>query len=73
MIINGVLYLKCDDCGELLPESCFVETLEEYLCENCASGVNENDDRDDYGLEEGYYSTEGTPDRYVRPCKHQEA
>lgn len=36
--------LTCDICGRRLPESCFVETIEEYLCEDCASGLQPDDD-----------------------------
>lgn len=50
----------CDQCGEWHPWCEFVETIEEYLCQWCASGLASEDDRDDSefgfeGLEERDY------------------
>lgn len=39
----GGEYLICDQCGELRHISEFVETIEEYLCEYCASGLPDDD------------------------------
>lgn len=43
--------LTCDHCGRTLPEAYFAETIEEYLCETCASGVGHERDDEDF-LEE---------------------
>lgn len=34
----------CDECGEYYAWAEFVETIEEFLCERCASGVEDEDD-----------------------------
>lgn len=37
----------CDQCGRWFGWFDFVETIEEYLCEECASGIT-SDDNDEY-------------------------
>lgn len=32
-------YVRCDSCGSIVHWSQLVETIEEYLCEQCASGI----------------------------------
>lgn len=43
----------CDSCGRWFAWCEFVETIEEHLCEECASGIYE-DEPDDDGMEYGY-------------------
>jgi DNA-directed RNA polymerase subunit RPC12/RpoP len=45
---------QCDQCGRTFHEFEFVETIEEMLCQYCASGIEEDDDFDDDGIEDGY-------------------
>lgn len=46
---------KCDQCGGYFAEIEFAETIEEMLCEQCASGIDD-DREDDFhdGFEEGF-------------------
>lgn len=47
-----ITWLTCDTCGQRKTEWEFVETIEEYLCESCASGLDEDDDEfHDDGIE----------------------
>lgn len=41
-------YFKCDSCGGTFAEAEFVETIEEMLCERCASGIDEDDADDEW-------------------------
>lgn len=49
---------ECDTCGRTFAECEFVETIEEFLCQWCASGIDEDECDDDYddfdGQEYGY-------------------
>ncbi|MFO0919672.1 MAG: hypothetical protein U0872_15345 [Planctomycetaceae bacterium] len=40
--------LACDSCGRLFTEFQFVETIEELLCEYCASGCDPDDSDDEF-------------------------
>lgn len=49
--------LACDECGRMFTEFEFVETIEELLCQYCASGYDPDDPDDDAyydGQEDGY-------------------
>lgn len=37
---------KCDVCGEWCSWDEMVETIEEYLCDRCASGIDDEEDDD---------------------------
>ena len=45
--------MRCDHCGGYYSEFEFAETIEEHLCERCASGIEE-DGPDCDGMEYGY-------------------
>jgi protein-arginine kinase activator protein McsA len=40
--------LTCDVCGRMFSGFSFVETIEEYLCENCASGYDPDESDDEF-------------------------
>lgn len=58
MTNDGQTLVPCDQCGRLYTFFELAETIEEYLCEACASGIDPDDpDDDDYfpdGQEYGY-------------------
>jgi len=37
-------YFRCDTCGNQYAEGEFAETIEEMLCQWCASGIDDYDD-----------------------------
>lgn len=39
---------RCDTCGRMFAEFELVETIEEYLCEECASGITDEEMDEDY-------------------------
>ena len=41
---DGLELVPCDTCGELYTFFELAETIEEYLCERCASGIEEYDE-----------------------------
>lgn len=45
---------RCDSCGRMFYEFEFVETIEEFLCERCASGIDLDEEFDDFGMEDGF-------------------
>lgn len=51
--MNAEELFKCDTCGRLYSEFEFVETIEEMLCERCASGIEDEEVYFD-GIAEGY-------------------
>lgn len=50
--------VPCDSCGRMFTEFEFVETIEEWLCAICASGIDPDDDEEafhdgqEYGFDE---------------------
>lgn len=54
----------CDTCGRQFSEFEFVETIEEFLCEECASGISADDvdeEFEDDGFEEGFDEVSDEP------------
>lgn len=52
-----MIYFRCDTCGVERHQMEFVETIEEMLCQWCASGIDEDDNEWGYGddgMEEGF-------------------
>ena len=49
--------VQCDVCGGWYTIHELVETIEEYLCAKCASGIDE-DDFDDDGFGDGFCCAE---------------
>jgi len=50
-----IAMIPCDECGRLFTEFEFVETIEEFLCERCASGHDPDEDDGCFdGQDSGY-------------------
>lgn len=52
-----ITMLTCDQCGGTFAECEFAETIEEFLCERCASGIEEDDC--DEGCHDGFDDASG--------------
>lgn len=46
--------VRCDQCGLECTEYEMAETIEEYLCEQCASGMNYDGDPADFGFADAW-------------------
>lgn len=61
----------CDTCGCWFSWFEFAETIEEYLCEHCASGVGpDGEEWPDDGMEEGFDSEQAAHRDEVGPSEN---
>lgn len=58
--MNADPEFRCDSCGEWYSWHELAETIEEYLCEDCASGMTDSeldDTGDDWDDDDGWLDT----------------
>lgn len=51
-MLEALFFFKCETCGREFHEFEFVETIEEWLCERCASGIEDDVDDEFHELNE---------------------